>query len=123
LTPFDNARRLGITFDPRDLEAPVLDLTPSPAVSSFAFYRGTDFRRWRGHLVVGTLRASDLYRIELRDDGVVHVETLLQDLARIRDVAIGPAGQLYLLLEHDSGGRIVRLVPVTERVPGRTVAR
>jgi len=130
-TPLDNARRLGITFDPADIEppvldltpSPVLDLTPSPAVSSFVFYRGADFPRWGGHLIVGTLRASDLYRIELRGDAVVGVETLLQDLARIRDVAIGPEGQLYLLLEHDSGGRIVRVVPVAEGVPGRAVAR
>ena len=43
----------------------------------------------------------------------MHVETLLQDLARIRDVAVGPEGQLYLLVEHDSGGRIVRLVPTS----------
>jgi len=122
-TPLDNARKLGITFDPGDLEAPVLDLTPSPAVSSFAFYRGTDFPRWRGHLIVGTLRASDLYCIELRDDAVVGVETLLQDLARIRDVAIGPKGQLYLLLEHDTGGRIVRLVPAGTAAAGRAAAR
>lgn len=59
----------------------VLDLTPSPAVSSLAFYRGADFPRWIGHLIVGTLRASDLYRIELRDGAVVDIENLLQDLA------------------------------------------
>ncbi len=112
-TPLDNARRLGITFDPADLEPPALDLTPSPAISSFAVYRGADFPRWRGNLIVGTLRASDLYRIDLRGDRVMHVETLLQDLARIRDVAVGPEGQLYLLVEHDSGGRIVRLVPTS----------
>jgi hypothetical protein len=32
-------------------------------------------------------------------------------IARIRDVEIGPGGVIYLLLEHASGGRIVRLVP------------
>ena len=122
-TALDNARRLGIAFDPADLEPPVLDLTPSPAVSSFAFYRGADFPRWNGHLIVGTLRASDLYRIELRDGAVAGIETLLQDLARIRDVAIGPAGQLYLLVEHDTGGRIIRLVPMSPPAPGRAAAR
>ena len=76
-----------------------------------------------GHLIVGTLRASDLYRIELRDGAVAGIETLLQDLARIRDVAIGPAGQLYLLVEHDTGGRIIRLVPMSPPAPGRAAAR
>jgi glucose/arabinose dehydrogenase len=41
----------------------------------------------------------------------VHVETLLEGLGRIRDVAIGPDGAIYLLLEHHSGGRILKLVP------------
>ena len=44
-------------------------------------------------------------------DRVVHSETLLAGLGRIRDIAIGPDGVVYLLLEHASGGRIVRLVP------------
>jgi glucose/arabinose dehydrogenase len=113
-TPVDNAKALGITFDPADIEPPVVDLTPAPAISSFAVYRGKDFPRWRGDLIVGTLRASDLYRMTLEGDTVVHIETLLQDLSRIRDVAVGPAGQLYLLLEHASGAKIVRLVPTEE---------
>lgn len=51
---------------------------------------------------------------------VVHTEMLIKDLSRTRDVALGPSGELYLLLEHDSGGRIVRLVPAT---PARTQQR
>ena len=41
----------------------------------------------------------------------MHRETLLRSLARIRDVEVGPDGEVYLLLEHASGWRIVRLVP------------
>ena len=89
-----------------------IELVPE-LLETAQFNRGADFPRWRGNLIVGTLRASDLYRIDLRGDRVMHVETLLQDLARIRDVAVGPEGQLYLLVEHDSGGRIVRLVPTS----------
>ncbi len=48
----------------------------------------------------------------LNDDELVHMEILLEDLARIRDVETGPDGAIYLLLEHASGGQIVRLVPV-----------
>jgi glucose/arabinose dehydrogenase len=36
---------------------------------------------------------------------------LLKQLARIRDIETGPDGNAYLLLEHEEGGRIVRLVP------------
>ena len=42
---------------------------------------------------------------------VVHVETLLTGLGRIRDVEVSPAGTVYLLLEHAAGGRILQLVP------------
>jgi glucose/arabinose dehydrogenase len=60
---------------------------------------------------VGTLKAAELYRIVLDGDTWVHTEILLHDLARIRDVETAPDGSIYLLLEHASGGQIVRLVP------------
>jgi glucose/arabinose dehydrogenase len=45
------------------------------------------------------------------DDGrVVRAETLLKGLGRIRDVATGRDGTIYLLIEHASGARILRLV-------------
>lgn len=66
-------------------------------------------------MIVGTLRASDLYSVKVRRGRVVHIETFLQDRARIRDVAVGPAGRLYLLLEHASGAKIARIVPARLR--------
>src|SRR5262249_47011970 len=107
----DYGKELGIAFDAKDIVQPVVDLTPSPAVSSFAFYSGKAFSRWRGNMLVGTLKATELYRMELTGDRVTHVETLLKGLGRIRDVAVGRDGDVYLLLEHKSGSRIVRLVP------------
>ncbi len=111
-TPVEYGKELGITFDLEDIEQPVVDLTPSPAVSSFVFYDGDAFPAWRNHLLVGSLRATDLYRVEVDGDRLVRKETLIADLARIRDVEVGPDGLVYLLLEHASGGLIVRLVPV-----------
>lgn len=108
--PLDNAAKLGISFDLKDIEQPVVDLTPSPAVSSFVFYRGEEFPAWRGNMIVGTLRASDLMRMDVNNGRVLSIESLIEDLARIRDVAEGPQGELYLLLEHNAGSRVVRLV-------------
>lgn len=110
-TPVDFGNNLGIAFDLKDIVQPVVDLTPSPAVSSFAFYDGTAFPNWRGNMLVGTLKATELYRMVIKDDQVVHVETLLRGFGRIRDVEVGPDGAVYLLIEHQSGGRILRLVP------------
>jgi glucose/arabinose dehydrogenase len=60
---------------------------------------------------VGSLKATELYRIVLKGDEAVHRETLLSGLGRIRDVEAGNDGEIYLLLEHQSGSRIVKLVP------------
>ena len=115
-SPVAHGPELGITLDLATIEQPVVDMTPSPAVASFAFYRGDAFPGWENDAIVGTLKASELYRFVLDGDRVVHRETLLKGLARIRDVSVGPDGFVYLLLEHASGGRIVRLVPAEPRL-------
>ncbi len=111
--PVDVSRALGITLNPQDAEFPVVDMTPSPAISSFIFYDGTEFPRWKNNIIVGTLRATDLLRMEVVDNKVVHTETLLKDLARFRDIELGPAGELYLLLENATDSRIIRLLPAS----------
>jgi glucose/arabinose dehydrogenase len=110
-TPVAWGKELGITFDLAEIEQPVVDMTPAPAVSSFVLYRGSAFPGWQNDAIVGTLKATELYRFVIEGERVVHRETLLRSLARIRDVEVGPDGYVYLLLEHETGGRIVRLVP------------
>jgi len=110
-TPVDYGKELGIEFDTAMLVPPAVDLTPSPAVSSFVFYEGDAFPAWRHNMLVGTLKATELYRMVLDGERVVSSETLLAGLGRIRDIEIGPGGLVYLLLEHASGSRILRLVP------------
>ena len=112
-TPVEYGKQLGIKLDLKKIEQPKVDLTPSPAVSSFVFYDGAAFPKWRQDMLVGTLKATELYRMEIRGSEVVHRETLLKGLGRIRDIAVGYDGLVYLLLEHAAGGRIVRLVPAT----------
>lgn len=110
-TPVEYWKDLGIEFDLADIEQPVVDLTPSPAVSSFVIYDGEAFPGWQGDFIVGALKATELYRFTIRDDKLLHEELLIGDLARIRDVETGPGGIVYLLLEHAMGSQIVRLVP------------
>jgi aldose sugar dehydrogenase len=110
-TPVQYGKQLGIEPDLNRIEQPKVDLTPTPAVSSFVFYDGKAFPKWRQNMLVGTLKATELYRMVVKGDQVVHRELLLKGLGRIRDIAVGPDGLVYLLLEHAAGGRIVRLVP------------
>ena len=98
-----------ITID--EIEQPVVDWTPSPAVSSFVFYKGAAFPHWQGQMLVGTLKAADLVRVRIEDGALIEQETLIEDLSRIRDIELDHHGVVYLLLEHEQGGKIVRLVP------------
>lgn len=109
--PVNVAEKLGIELDPGDAEFPVVDMTPSPAISSFIIYRGSEFSGWNGNIIAGTLRATDLLRMEIVDGQVTQTETLLEDLARFRDIEIGAEGELYILLENAAGSRIIRLIP------------
>jgi len=94
-----------------DIEQPVVDWTPSPAISNLVMYEGDAFPGWRGQFLVGSLKASDLYRVKIVDNKFVEQEVLVDNLARIRDIDVDKNGLIYLLLEHDSGGQIVRLIP------------
>lgn len=100
-------------IDLKDIEQPVVDLTPAPAVSSFIFYEGGRFPHWQGHALIGSLKAESLYRIALDEhDRGAERELLIDRLGRMRDIETGPDGNIYLLLEHAGGAYIVRLVPV-----------
>ena len=83
----------------------------APAISSFVFYDGDAFHEWRHNIIVGSLKAAELYRLVIENNQLVHKELLIKDLARIRDVEVGYDGFIYLLLENKAGGEIVRLVP------------
>lgn len=111
-TPVEYWKDLGIEFDLASIDQPVVDLTPSPAVSSFVVYHGAAFPEWEGDLIVGSLKATELYRFTVRDGVLVHSEILLEDLARVRDVEIDARGEILLLLEHEAQSQIVRLAPV-----------
>ena len=105
--------RHGTEVSLEDIEQPVVDLTPSVAISAFVVYEGNDFAAWRGDLLVGSLKAADLIRLRIEDGQLVEREILIENLARIRDVEIGLAGELYLLLEHASGGQVVRVSAIS----------
>ncbi len=114
LTEVEYGKELNLEFDVDDVEQPAYDLTPSPAVSDLMIYEGQRFPGWQNNLLVGSLKARDVFRLVVEDGRVVHAETIITDLARIRDLESGPDGFIYLLLENAAGGMLVRLVPANE---------
>lgn len=102
------------------LESPLLEYTPAVAPASGMFYRGAAFADWRGNFFFGCLRGQCLIRVVLDGRRVVSQERLLRDdYGRLRDVAEGPDGAIYVSTSnHDGRGRaasgddrILRLVP------------
>jgi glucose/arabinose dehydrogenase len=100
-----------IEFDNSSVETTLVDITPSPAISSFVIYSGDRFAGWQGNVLIGSLKGSSLFRMEFDDKSLVHRETVIKDLARIRDIEVGYDGLVYLLLENKAGSSIVRLTP------------
>jgi len=91
------------------MASPVAEWTPSLAVCAVAFYTGDRFPGWKGSLLVTGLVGKQLRRLELEGGRVTHQELLFRGLGRVRDVAEGPDGYLYVALNQP--GRLVRLVP------------
>jgi aldose sugar dehydrogenase len=92
------------------MEQPVIHWTPSIAVCGIDFYEGDAFPKWKGNLFVAALAHEELRRVVIENNRVTHQEVLLKDISRIRDVASGPDGLLYVVL--NDPGRIIRLAPV-----------
>lgn len=94
---------------------PLHTWVPSIAPSGLTFVTSERYGRdWVGNLLVGSLKSTQLVRLELAQafEGPVRRETrLLPDLGeRVRDVRQGPDGYVYLLTDHPQG-RLLRLEP------------
>jgi|TARA_B100000315_G_C14555185_1_gene577782 glucose/arabinose dehydrogenase len=96
-------------FDIDGIQLPIVDFTPSPAVSSIVFYEGAAFPGWNNDMLMGTMKARTLYRLTTDGDRVINREVLFKDVGRIRDIEIGADGTPFLLMEQDEGSIIVRM--------------
>jgi glucose/arabinose dehydrogenase len=94
------------------MESPVIDWTPSIAVSQIEFYSGDRFPKWKNQLLVGSLATQKLIRVAIDQGRVTHFEEIFKSLGRIRDIKTGPDGLIYVAMENiGKPGRIIRLVP------------
>lgn len=92
--PVKVAAELGITLREDEVIFPVVDWTPSNAISSFIFYDTDQFPCWRGNIIAGTLQATDLLRLEIFDNRLVNSDLLIENLARFRHIELGYDGTL-----------------------------
>lgn len=91
------------------MQQPAYYWRPSIAVSNIVFYQGELFSKWKNKLLVSSLKYQQLSLLDIEQNRVMHEEVIFKDSGRIRDVAIGPDGAIYIVL--NAPGQIIRLSP------------
>ena len=89
-------------------EAPRLSWNPSIAPAGLIIYQGDVFPDWKGNALIPGLRSQALVRVAIDADNKAREVARYNMGKRIRAVAQGPAGDVWLLEDGD-GGRLLRL--------------
>lgn len=86
------------------LKAPILTWEDAVPPGGADIYTGDAIPEWEGSLIIGTLRSKHLHRVVIQDGIVENHEVYLQDeYGRIRDVAMGDDGELYITTSNCDG--------------------
>ena len=91
---------------------PVYAWVPSIGVSSLVGVESNRFETWRGDLLVGSLRDRGLWRMRIRNGGLV-VNERIEVGVRVRDAIEGHGGEIVLW--SDETPEVVFLEPAGER--------
>jgi len=81
---------------------PINCYDPAIEPGGIVFYYG-DKIKLDNPLVLASLRASHLFNLEMDEDEVKSQTSILSGIGRIRDVAVGPDGYLYLITSNTDG--------------------
>lgn len=104
-TPLTNPWPEGKTF-----AQPVYRWLPSIGACGLDVVSGKAFSGWHGDFIAGGLSGANVDRLRVKN-GVLEVqETILSDQGRVRDVRVGPDGNIYVVL--NSPDKVIRLVEV-----------
>ncbi len=105
---YDGTPMVAITAK-EGMEQPLTYWVPSIAACGLDFYTGDKFPKWKNDLFAGGLAQQEVRRIRLENSKVVSQEIILKNIGRVRDVATGNDGLIYVILNEPD--RIIRLVP------------
>lgn len=90
------------------MENPIHYWTPSIAPSGMAFINSDKYGKWKGNLLVGSLKFRYVSRCILKGNKVFKEVKLLKDIGRVRSIEQGLDGYIYIGVENLG---IVRLLP------------
>lgn len=93
------------------MEDPIHYWVPSIATCGIEFYDGASFPQWRNHLFVAGLRSRSLHRLKIDNGKVTEEEKLLPGLGRIRDMTVGPDGDMYVIVNDEPEFQVIRVSP------------
>ncbi len=90
------------------IENPVYYWAPSIAPSGMTFVTSDLYPDWKGHLLVGSLKFQYLELVKLNGDKVIGRQKIASGIGRLRNVAQGPDGFIYIGVE---GKGILKIIP------------
>ena len=95
------------------MEQPILYWKPSIAVCGLDFYNGDLFPKWKNRLLVGALKYEEVQLLDIHENRVIHQQTIVKNMGRVRDVSTGPDGAIYVVLNNPD--KVLRLTPLEEK--------
>ncbi len=89
------------------MQSPVIYWVPSIAPCGMTVVSGNKYPDWDGDLIIGSLKFSYLVHAKVQGDRIVSQERIAEGIGRVRSVAQGPDGFLYVGVE---GKGLFRLI-------------
>ena len=93
-----------------DLTKPVIYWTPVIAPGNFTFYKGAMFPQWDGSALISGMASKSLTRVTFDGKGGATPVERWDMAHRIRDIAVGPDGAIWML-EDANPGALFRATP------------
>jgi glucose/arabinose dehydrogenase len=75
---------------------------PSIEPGGIVIYDG-DKLELQGYMIMASLRSSNLYQLDINEEGLISQKSILSGIGRIRDVNEGPDGNLYVITSNTDG--------------------
>jgi aldose sugar dehydrogenase len=92
------------------MEQPQTYWLPSIGPCGMIFNTSDKYPAWSGDLLTGSMSFKYLERVKIENNRVVKKEKLLEDIGRVRVIAVGTDGYIYVAIEQP--GVVYRLLPM-----------
>jgi len=98
--------------DEHNVVEPLINWTPTIAVSGIEFYNEDEIPQWKNSLLVCTLKDETLYQLKLNDEGtgITGSDTFFRSqFGRLRDVCAAPNGKVYICTSNGTNDKLIEV--------------